>query len=162
MTSLVLAKMIAYFKDDVERINHAVKVYGFAQTIARMEAVDPERLTIIELAAILHDIGIQEAERKHHSAAGEYQEMEGPPIAEAILRETGVDERLTERVVFLVGHHHSYERIDEIDFRILVEADFVVNIFEWKMNRETIDEFRDRYVRTTAGLSIINSIYGTI
>ena len=36
-------------------------------------------------AAILHDIGIHKAEEKYKSSAGNYQEIEGPPIAKAIM-----------------------------------------------------------------------------
>ena len=42
-------------------------------------------LAVILPAAYLHDIGIQEAERKYQSTAARYQEELGPPIARDIL-----------------------------------------------------------------------------
>ena len=34
------------------------------------------------------------------------------------------------RVAYLVGYHHSPEQIDGIDYRILIEADCIVNASE--------------------------------
>ena len=34
------------------------------------------------------------------------------------------------RVAYLVGHHHSPEQIDAIDYQILIEADDIVNASE--------------------------------
>ena len=34
------------------------------------------------------------------------------------------------RVAYLVGHHHSPEQIDAIDYQILIEADYIVNASE--------------------------------
>lgn len=38
--------------------------------------------------------------------------------------------KVTERVSYLVGHHHTYDHIDGMDYQILVEADFLVNFNE--------------------------------
>ena len=40
------------------------------------------------------------------------------------------------RVEYLVGHHHTYKDIDGLDYQILVEADFLVNILkmDWIKN----------------------------
>ena len=130
MIGNVLDKMIEYFSDDIKRINHSLKVYGFAKAIAAGEKVAGQTLETLETAAILHDIGIHEAERRHNSTAGEFQELEGPPIARVILKELDVDDIIADRICKLVGSHHSYSKIDGIDFQILVEADFLVNINE--------------------------------
>ena len=34
------------------------------------------------------------------------------------------------RVAYLVGHHHSPEQIDGINYQILIEADYIVNASE--------------------------------
>jgi uncharacterized protein len=82
----VLLNMIEYFGKDVRRINHALKVYGFASTICRGEKLTQREIDLTEMASILHDIGIPEAERKYYSSSGKYQEMEGPAVARIILR----------------------------------------------------------------------------
>lgn len=159
MTAEVLNKMILYFKDDVKRINHALKVYGFATAIAGSEAVTDGERNIIELAAILHDIGIKEAERKYNSSAGNYQEIEGPPIAGNMLKEAAVEKAVIERVCNIIGNHHSYAKIDGIDFQILVESDFLVNIFEDSINIDAVKSIKEKYFMTASGRRFLDSMY---
>jgi hypothetical protein len=52
---------------------------------------------------LLHDIGIHEAERKHNSRAGNWQELEGPPVAKELLKAIDLDDAVKERVLFLIG-----------------------------------------------------------
>ncbi len=59
-----------------------------------------------------------------------YKEKEGPAIAEKLLGELGFDQDVSNRVQYLIAHHHTYDNINEIDYQILVEADFLVNIME--------------------------------
>src|SRR5690606_29022235 len=70
----VMEQMVAHFGHDARRINHALKVFGFATVIGSHESLPEEMQEIVAYAAILHDIGIHEAERKHRSTAGIYQE----------------------------------------------------------------------------------------
>lgn len=151
--------MIQYFGQDVRRINHALKVYGFAGCIARGENLNDRKALVVDLAAILHDIGIREAERKHHSNSGHFQEIEGPAIARSILSGTDLDNEIIERVCFIIGHHHSYQKIDGPDFQILVEADFLVNIYEDSMEKHSVERIRKQYFKTHTGISMIESIY---
>lgn len=154
----VLIEMIAYFKTDARRINHALKVYGFASAIGRSENLDPQTVETIEIAAVLHDIGIPESERKYGSCIGKYQEIEGPPIARAILEKLGVAPETIERVCFLIGNHHSYNKIDGIDFQILVEADFLVNIFEDELF-DSVDSVCKRYFKTPSGTKLLLQMF---
>lgn len=159
MVADVIEKMILYFDGDGKRINHALKVYGFATTIAGKEDMTPEERRVTELAAVLHDIGIRESERKYGSSEAKYQELEGPPVAEAILEAAGAAPEVIRRVSRLVGHHHTYGAIDGLDFQILVEADFLVNIFEEGMKTEPIRTIREKYFKTAAGIRILDSLY---
>lgn len=155
----VLFRMMRYFGSDVRRINHAVKVLGFAKGIALREGVSEFQLSVLIAAGVLHDIGILECERKYGSTAGGLQEKEGPAIARGILLGMQVDEALMDRVCFLIGHHHSYSVIDGIDFQILVEADFLVNIFEDGLGKPEIEAIRRKVFRTGAGLELLDSMY---
>jgi CRISPR/Cas system-associated endonuclease Cas3-HD len=104
-------------------------------------------LLIVNLSGILHDIGIKEAEKKYNSSAGPYQEKEGPAIAKAIMNKYHIDNDIIERVCYIIGHHHSYNKIDGIDFQILVEADFLVNIYEDDMDRNAVTAVRNKYFK---------------
>ena len=159
MASKVLSSMVSYFEKDVRRINHTLKVYGFAGAIMKGENLGAREALVVELSAVLHDIGIREAEKKYNSAAGKYQELEGPPVAKALLAEAGIDSEIAERVCYIVGNHHSYGKIGGIDFQILVEADFLVNIFEEGLGSAEIKSIRNKYFKTCGGLGIINSMY---
>ena len=125
MVSSILKKMILYYSDDVKRVNHALKVYGFARCIARQEGLNEKEALIVDVASILHDIGIKEAERKHHSSKGKFQEIEGPPVARELLKDVALEPAILERVCYLIGNHHSYQKIDGIDFQILIEANSI-------------------------------------
>ena len=85
MIAQLMSDMIQYFQQDIKRINHALKVYDFAYIISKETHVDEDKHLMISVAALLHDIGIKEAERKYQSCSGKYQEIEGPPIATQIL-----------------------------------------------------------------------------
>lgn len=160
MRHQVMKEMISCLDGDVPRVNHAVKVHGFAQLLGRLEKLPPQQQYILEMAAILHDIGIHAAEQKYGSSGGHYQELEGPPIARSILLSCHVDPEVIERVVYLVGNHHSYSKIDGTDFQILVEADFIVNIYEDECRDEAIGQIKRRIFKTQAGLDLLKKLYG--
>ncbi|HRY75621.1 MAG TPA: hypothetical protein P5217_05000 [Methanoregulaceae archaeon] len=157
--SRVMERMIAYFGRDAKRINHALKVCSFAQIIAARECPGTELQEIIAYTAILHDIGIHEAERKYNSTSGNYQQIEGPPIARQILSDLGVAPSIIDRVCFITGNHHTYTNIDGIDFQVLVEADFLVNIFEDEMERQATESVLHRIFRTETGRSLLRIMY---
>jgi uncharacterized protein len=154
-----LLSMIEYFGPDAKRVNHALKVTGFAEAIALSEGLDGGQREITRLCAVLHDIGIKEAERKHGSTSGRHQEIEGPPIARGILERAGSSAEAIERICYIIGHHHSYDAIDGPDFQILVEADFIVNAFEDGLKPEAIRAFSDKYFKTGAGPGILRGLY---
>lgn len=108
------------------------KLRGYAAAAVRNSKASISRETanrdIVVAAAVLHDIGIQEAERKHGSSAPKYQEIEGPPIARRILEDCGgLNAPDTDHVCRIVGSHHSARDIDTPEFRIVWDADWLVN-----------------------------------
>ena len=118
-------EMEQYFGQDIRRINHALNVLRYARAINAELSADP--LTV-EIAAILHDIGIHEAERKYHSAAGNYQEMEGPPIARVILAGYSIPAATVDHICRIIANHHCAREIDTPEFRVVWDADWLVNI----------------------------------
>jgi len=155
----VMERMIAYFGRDVRRINHALKVSSFARIIGACECPGPELQEVIAFTALLHDIGMHEAERKYNSTAGKYQQIEGPPIAREILGDLRVDSAVIDRVCFITGNHHTYSRIDGLDFQVIAEADFLVNIFEDEMGREAAESIGQRIFRTETGKRLLTAMY---
>jgi hypothetical protein len=158
MKTDIIKKMIEYFGNDVKRINHSLKVLSFAQIISDSESLDESQDTII-YSAILHDIGIKEAEKKYNSPSGKYQEIEGPIIARRILKELNIDDQIINRICFIIGKHHSYQEINGLDFQIIVEADFQVNIFEDQLDEDAIDYINKHIFQTDTGKKLLKTMY---
>ena len=155
----ILDLAITYNGNDVKRINHLLKVFLFAHHIGITEKCDPQLQTIMEISAILHDIGIHESERKYNSSAGKWQEIEGPIVAQELLKNLNLDNNILERVLFLIGHHHSYKAIDGLDFQILVEADFLVNIFEDEIGKSECEKIKEKIFKTETGIRLLEQLY---
>lgn len=47
-----------------------------------------------------------------------------------------------ERVCYLVAHHHTYTDDMSPDYRILIEADFIVNAFEDSLDKKAVSAAR--------------------
>jgi HD superfamily phosphodiesterase len=155
----VMKAMIGYYSGDVQRINHFVKVYGYAKTIGELEGIDEGTQEILEIAAITHDIGIKVSEEKYHSASGHYQQIEGPFEAQKLLSKLEVNEAIIDRTCWLIAHHHTYNDIREIDHQILVEADFLVNIHESEMGEDAIRNVKDTIFKTDAGKYFLENLF---
>ena len=87
------------------------------------------------------------------------QEQEGPPLARELLARLGWEEPVIERVAWLVGHHHTYTDIDDADYQILVEADFLVNLFESDHPAETQREVYRRIFKTEGGKQLFRAMF---
>ncbi|MBQ7416556.1 MAG: HD domain-containing protein [Acidaminococcaceae bacterium] len=157
----VIHEMILFDRGDARRIQHFLKVYQFAALIGKLEGLSPEKQEILEIAAILHDIGIIPSEKKYGISNGKLQEQEGPAYARELLnRIGGYGQDFIDRVCFLIAHHHTYEGVDGLDWQILLEADFLVNSFEKNMTEEAIKKFRASVFRTKSGIALLNNQYG--
>ncbi len=158
MRQTLIEKMKAVFGDDQKRINHAMAVLDYAEKIQIRESA---QLDIVQAAAILHDIGIQQAERNYQSNAGKYQEIEGPPIARNILETLNWTTADIDYVCDIVGSHHSGNRIDTPEFRCIWDADWIVNLADDYANL-SINKKRkliETALRTQTGKSIAEELY---
>lgn len=104
-------------------IDHTKKVLRNAENLMLKDNVNKEERQIIILASLLHDIGAVEALRKYGSMDGCYQEAEGPVIAEKLLEDLDLCNSMIERVCYIIGNHHSADKINGKDFKIVWEAD---------------------------------------
>lgn len=152
-------KMIDYYMGDLKRIQHFIKVHSFSKMIGEMEGLDSRTQNTLEIASIVHDIGIKLCEEKYGNCNGKLQEQEGPALAKQMLTELCIDNDIIERVCYLVGHHHTYTDIDGIDYQILVEADFLVNIYEDGLSKETTLVTYQNIFCTEAGKNICKSMF---
>lgn len=152
--------MIACYDGDPKRIQHFTKVHSYARLIGIGEELDDASLFILEAAAYTHDIGIRVAEEKYGRCDGKLQEQEGPIIAQKMLSQLGFENYIVERICFLIGHHHTYDNIDGLDYQILVEADFLVNLYEDDAGNRAIDKAYKRIFKTETGKKIFRLMFG--
>lgn len=157
--SSILKKMIDFSQGNLHDINHFLKVYAYAKTIGELEGLDPETQLILEVAAITHDIACPLCREKYGNTNGKYQEREGTPMVLDFLKDTGLKKEQMERVAWLVGHHHTLERVEGIDHRILLEADYLVNADESSYPAETLIHTKETVFQTKAGTALLESIY---
>ncbi len=156
----LMLKMIEFDAGDAMRIQHFVKVASFAKTIGVGEGLDAETLLTLEATAIVHDIGIHPALEKYGRNDGKLQEELGPEPARKMLAEVGFCSERCERVAYLVGHHHTYTNIDGPDYQALVEADFLVNLFEDNSPERAIVSVKEKIFRTATGTALLETMFG--
>ena len=155
----LLHSMMSYYSGDSKRIQHFIKVYHFARMIGEEEGLDGDTRLILETAAIVHDIGIRNAEQKYGECSGKLQEKEGPPEAEQMLTQLSYNRSLIERVCYLVSRHHTYTGVDGPDYQILLEADFLVNLYESGAGREQAASACEKIFRTSSGKRLCRTMF---
>jgi hypothetical protein len=161
MKEILIQKMKDVFGKDQKRINHALAVLKYAEQIQAAEGGD---LVVITSAAILHDIGIHQAEKKYGSTAGKFQEIEGPPIAEPILKDSGFPSEKIEHVCKIIANHHTARDINTVntlEFRVIWDADWLVNIPDecGKMSKDKLQKFVEKIFRTNWGKKLAQEIH---
>ncbi len=145
--------MEGVFGDDERRKEHARQGARYAEELLRNEPGDAH---VVMTTAILHDIGIPASIRKYGNANGPNQETEGPPIARRILEDLEYPEypeEVTEEVCAIIASHHSPGEVDTDNFRIVYDADWLVNLKdEYDVeDREKLERIIDRIFLTTSG-----------
>ena len=157
--SELMEKMIAYSDGNRRDINHYVKVYAFARTIGEGEGLSDDEQETLEAAAVIHDIAVPLCRRKYGKTDGPLQEKEGMILAESILEDTDFSDDAKKRIVYLVGHHHTYTGVDGPDYQILLEADYIVNADEHELSRDNIKQAMQSIFKTRTGPTILRLIY---
>lgn len=157
----LIIKMTEFNAGDPKRIQHFIKVYEFAHIIGIKEGLSADTLRILDMASIMHDIGIRPSEEKYGRCDGKLQEQEGPAYAKELLDKfPEVTDTEVDRICYLIAHHHTYDNVDGIDYRILLEADFLVNAMEDNLSKEAIITFREKVFETKTGLHLLNTMFG--
>ena len=153
--------MIDYDNGDPKRIQHTTKVHAYASIIGTSEGLDENTQFILESAALVHDIGIRASETKFGYQNGKLQEREGPTVARKLLISLGgYTDHQVERICWLVAHHHTYHVCEDLDYQILIEADFLVNLYEDNESAETLLAVRRNIFRTECGTRILDTMFG--
>ncbi len=71
----------------------------------------------------------------------------------------GYTEPQIDRVKFLIAPHHTYHDIQGMDYQILIEADFLVNLFENSSRYDTAKNVREKIFKTAAGIRMLEDMF---
>ncbi len=153
--------MIAYDNGDPKRVQHTTKVHAYASLIGIQEGLDLDTQFVLESAALVHDIGIRASEKKFGHQNGKLQEQEGPEVARGLLgRIGGWTDAQIDRICWLVAHHHTYHASDAPDYQILIEADFLVNLYEDNEPLQAVRTVREKIFKTQSGTRMLDEMFG--
>ena len=76
-----------------------------------------------------------------------------------MLDKAGVMGEDAERILWLIGHHHTYASIDGPDAQILAEADMLVNPYEDDTGRPQNEALYQRLYKTETGKKLFRELY---
>ena len=155
----LMEKMIAFSEGNLHDIDHFIRVWTYAKTIAGLEGLDAETQFVLEAAAITHDIACPLCREKYGNTNGKYQEMEGAAMVREFLADTDMTAAQIDRVAYLVGHHHTLRDIEGADYQILIEADYIANAEENGYSRENVARFVEKIARTGAGKRLMREVF---
>jgi len=156
----LIGLMMDHDAGDPWMIQHFIKVHEFSRLIGTMEGLSADEMEILEAASIVHDIGIKVSREKYGESTGKLQEKEGPEHARRLLESLDYPEDAIKRICYLVAHHHTYDDIDGRDYQILVEADFLVNLYEKGKEKGTVERVYVEIFRTESGRKLCRNMFG--
>ena len=76
-----------------------------------------------------------------------------------MLPDCGYTPAQCDRICWLIAHHHTYTDIQGLDHQILVEADFLVNIFENGMEKDAVEQVRENTFKTKTGTKLLGDLF---
>ena len=132
----VALRMKQYYRGDMDKVQHFVRVYTLAKSIGELEHLSDEEQFDLELAAVVHNV-----------------EGDRIPVVRDILRECGVTEAAAMKVCHMVENTENYEHIGTLDHQILIEAKLIVDFKEQNTpEKEIIRKAEDLFLSNTGKL----------
>ncbi len=160
LTHKIYTAMNALYAGDPRRIQHYTKVHSYAAFLGREAGLDGHTQETLEIAALTHDIAIHRCEELYGHCMGKFQEKHSQEVAQPFLQGLGVDQVVIDRVCFLLSHHHTFTDVDSVDWRILLEADFLVNGFEENLPENALRQAYETVFQTPAGKTLCAQMFG--
>ena len=157
----IFSEMKKYFGTDTKRVNHALKVAQFAEEILKIEGGHP---LVVLGAAYLHDIGVKRAEERKGIASEGDQERDGKAVAEEILMKLNVQRTIVSEICDIIGHYHHPRERETLNFQILYEADWLVNLGENGLLKdpEKVQEIIAKNFKTMTGKKMVTELVNRV
>ncbi len=151
--------MIEWEMGEPKRMQHFFKVHTFAKLIAESENVKPDTLYTLEVASLVADVGVKLAKAQDFRAPIELQDKEGVVAVKKMLLSLGFNGEIIERVCFMVGNRRDLDNIKGMDFRILIEAEYLVNLYEQLAKKESFALANKKVFKTKTGTTLFRKMY---
>ncbi|WP_238915534.1 HD domain-containing protein [Clostridium sp. YIM B02555] len=157
----IINKMKSAFETTIpSEIDHALKVLENAEIIMDGECIKGRERYLVSVTAILHDIGMINAKEKYGLTFGNYQEKEGPAAAKELLIGEDLSDDEIERICYIIGNHHSPNKVEGIDFQVQWEADLIEALK--KLDKENIQDKLEKIInknfKTKSGFELAKKI----
>ena len=155
-------KMMELFAaEDPAQIAHTQSVHDYTRVLAARSGCAERRIALLELAAILHDIGCPASRAKYGDSKPPHLVEEGARIVAEWLRECPeLNDDEKKFIEEAVGSHHQFEAAKRLGFEPLFEADLAVNLLEGYYPRERAGELCEKLVTTAAGRELFHLLFG--
>lgn len=153
--------MMEWEKGEPKRMHHYIKVHSLAKMIGSCEHLDPKTRLILEISAMIHDVGIKPAKENDLKATIEECDAQSVISGREMLEKLGFASDIIDRVCHIIGVRHTIEDddIDGMDLQILIEAEYLVNLYEQLANKETINNVYENIFKTKTGVKIFKRMY---
>lgn len=110
--AIIMQKMIDMSNGNPYDINHFMKVYAFLSMIGLRKRLPEITQTILEAAAVIHNMACPLRLEKYRNKDGKFQEQENIPLTQNFLSDVGLSAEVKERIIYLVHHHHTYVDVE--------------------------------------------------
>lgn len=153
----LLLDALLYEQGHPRRTQHILKVYALARLLGEEEKMGKEERTVLNAAAILHDIPIRYCKIHCQGDAGqENQRKAAPRLVEEFLTRAGYPAQDVPQVVELVKRHHDYSGSQGGLLGLLIEADLIVNCYETDPAPEQMEVWKGLF-RSEAGKALLDA-----
>ena len=157
-----MKRMIDYYAAcDSTQIAHTLFVHEYTRMLSMREGYDERKRGLLEIAALLHDIGCPSAKWKYGDSQPIHQQQEGMCIAADWFASdpSWLDTQEAQWIVDVVGAHHNAVKAEALGFEVLYEADLIVNLFEGYYPVDYADVYYHKMVRTKSGKQLFRQLF---
>lgn len=142
-------------------IQHHIKVYEYVRLIGTMENLSDKEMEILEVAAVVHDLGYKICVDKYGKNDIPKHIEEGVAFTIKLLNKLEFNQDMIENASYLVAQHHNVSNINRIDHQILIEADLIENLYNsYKRSKESKQIIYNKLFKTESGRKICRQIFG--
>lgn len=156
----LILEMVNFCTDQPMLIQHHIKVHEYVRLIGTIENLPYKEMEILEVAAIIHDLGFKICVDKYGKNDIQKHLEEGVTCAKDLLNKLEFDQDIIEGVSYLVANHHNFSNINRIDHQILIEADLLENFYNTEKSKEAKQKIYNKIFKTESGRKICKQMFG--